>query len=114
MHNTDLNQLLQDVMRDTGKVQQQAADAVQVMEQGMGSMEEGLSIAEQAAGENAGQSLIVEKLFATIHELTDHGRAHVAEASGVAEVAEAMRALLSPRLHSSLGLGRAPALTTAA
>lgn len=77
-----------------GKVQQQAADAVQVMEQGMGSMEEGLSIAEQAAGENAGQSLIVEKLFATIHELTDHGRAHVAEASGVAEVAEAMRAAL--------------------
>ena len=51
-------------------------------------------IAEQAAGENAGQSLIVEKLFATIHELTDHGRAHVAEASGVAEVAEAMRAAL--------------------
>ena len=77
-----------------GKVQQQAADAVQVMEQGMGSMEEGLSIAEQAAGENAGQSLIVEKLFATIHELTDHGRAHVAEASGVAEVAEAMRTAL--------------------
>ena len=77
-----------------GKVQQQAADAVQVMEQGMGSMEEGLSIAEQAAGDNAGQSLIVEKLFATIHELTDHGRAHVAEASGVAEVAEAMRTAL--------------------
>ena len=77
-----------------GKVQQQAADAVRVMEQGMGSMEEGLSIAEQAAGDNAGQSLIVEKLFATIHELTDHGRAHVAEASGVAEVAEAMRTAL--------------------
>ncbi len=76
------------------KVQQQASDAVHVMEQGMGNMEEGLRIAEQAAGENAGQSLIVEKLFATIHELTDHGRAHVAEASGVAEVAEAMRAAL--------------------
>ena len=76
------------------KVQQQASDAVNVMEQGMGNMEEGLRIAEQAAGENAGQSLIVEKLFATIHELTDHGRAHVAEASGVAEVAEAMRAAL--------------------
>ncbi|GAB3214925.1 methyl-accepting chemotaxis protein [Pseudaeromonas pectinilytica] len=76
------------------KVQQQAADAVQIMEKGMGNMEEGLRIAEQAAGDNAGQSLIVEKLFATIHELTDHGREHAEEAAGVADVAGAMKMAL--------------------
>jgi methyl-accepting chemotaxis protein len=76
------------------KVQQQAVDAVVVMEKGMGNMEEGLRIAEQAAGDNAGQSLIVEKLFATIHELTDHGREHAEEAAGVADVAGAMKMAL--------------------
>ncbi|MGL4755265.1 MAG: methyl-accepting chemotaxis protein [Aeromonadaceae bacterium] len=77
-----------------GRVQQQATDAVSVMEQGMVNMEEGLRIAEQAAGDNAGQSRIVEKLFETIHELTDRGREHAEEASGVADVALAMKGAL--------------------
>ncbi|MGL4205694.1 MAG: methyl-accepting chemotaxis protein [Aeromonadaceae bacterium] len=76
------------------KVQQQASDAVSVMEQGMGNMEEGLRIAEQAAGENGGHSQIVEQLFCTIHELTAQGRAHADDAVEVVGVAEAMQSAL--------------------
>ncbi|MFC3913751.1 methyl-accepting chemotaxis protein [Pseudaeromonas sharmana] len=85
-----------------GRVQQQASDAVSVMEQGMVNMEEGLRIAEQAAGDNAGQSRIVEKLFETIHELTARGREHAEEASGVADVALAMKGALDD-LNQSVG-----------
>lgn len=76
------------------KVQQQAADAVSVMEQGMVKMEEGLRIAEQAAEGNTGHHQIVEQLFATIHELTEHGRNHADEATTVASVAQAMQKTL--------------------
>ena len=76
------------------KVQQQAADAVSVMEQGMAKMEEGLRIAEQAAEGNTGHHQIVEQLFATIHELTEHGRHHADEAATVASVAQAMQKTL--------------------
>ena len=76
------------------KVQQQAADAVGVMEQGMDNMEEGLRIAEQAASGNTGHHHIVEQLFATIHELTEHGRQHADEAATVAGVAQAMQQAL--------------------
>ena len=83
------------------KVQQQASDAVSVMEQGMGNMEEGLRIAEQAAGENSGHSQIVERLFTTIHELTEQGRTHADEAAEVAGVAGAMQSALE---HLSLSV----------
>ena len=79
------------------KVQQQASDAVSVMEQGMGNMEEGLRIAEQAAGENSGHSQIVER----IHELTEQGRTHADEAAEVAGVAGAMQSALE---HLSLSV----------
>ncbi|MCD8548097.1 MAG: methyl-accepting chemotaxis protein [Aeromonadaceae bacterium] len=78
-----------------GRVQQQASQAVEVMQQGMVNMEEGLKLAEAAAGENLGQTQMVEELFDTIHQLTEHGREHAEEAQGVAQVAGSMQSVLS-------------------
>ncbi|MDA8092416.1 MAG: methyl-accepting chemotaxis protein [Betaproteobacteria bacterium] len=80
-----------DIGRMIESVQEEARDAVAIMEGGMGGVEEGLRLAEQAAADNGGIHDIVEQLFGLIDAVARSGEAQGRDARDVAGVSAAMR-----------------------
>jgi methyl-accepting chemotaxis protein len=77
-----------------GAVQNQAKDAVQIMENGSVGMEEGLRMAEDAASDNSGMQEILERMFGLIQGIANSAHRYGQDVQGVAEVTESMRGAL--------------------
>lgn len=71
-------------------VQDQARDAVAIMEQGAIGMEEGLQLAEASATDTSGSSGIVERMFATIEQISMSATGSGSKVQGVARAADLM------------------------
>ncbi len=71
-------------------VQDKARDAVAIMEQGANGMEEGLRLAEASASDNSGSQEIVERMFATIAQISMSASASGSKVQGVARAADLM------------------------
>lgn len=83
-----------EINRMIATVQDKARDAVSIMEQGAGGMEEGLRLAEAAASENAGSQEIVERMFAIISQISLSSSTSGSKVQGVAQAADRMSASL--------------------
>lgn len=77
-----------------GAVQNQARDAVLIMENGSVGMEEGLRMAENAASDNSGMQEILERMFGLIQGIADSAHRYGQDVQGVAKVTESMRGAL--------------------
>lgn len=71
-------------------VQDKARDAVAIMEQGASGMEEGLRLAEASASDNSGSQEIVERMFATIAQISMSASGSGSKVQGVACAADLM------------------------
>jgi len=71
-------------------VQEQARDAVAIMEKGASGMEEGLRLAEASASDNSGSHEIVERMFATISQISMSASGSGSKVQGVARAADLM------------------------
>lgn len=71
-------------------VQDKARDAVAIMEQGASGMEEGLRLAEASAVDNSGSHEIVERMFATIAQISMSVSGSGGKVQGVADAADLM------------------------
>ncbi|MDO8206819.1 MAG: methyl-accepting chemotaxis protein [Gallionella sp.] len=71
-------------------VQEKAREAVAIMEQGASGMEEGLRLAEASASDNSGSSEIVERMFATISQISMSASGSGSKVQGVARAADLM------------------------
>ena len=76
-------------------VQAKARDAVAIMEQGATGMEEGLRLAEASASDNSGSQQIVERMFATISQISVSVSASSSKVQGVSGAADSMSDSLS-------------------
>ncbi len=76
------------------KVQQQATNAVEIMNVSMQNMEAGLQLAESSSDDQKEHHLIVEKLLATIQNLTEQGKDHAEKTSTIHRVTEGMQSAL--------------------
>lgn len=85
-------------------VQNQARDAVQIMERGAINMEEGLQLAEAAASDNSGMQEILQRMFSLIQEISNSAQQYGQGVQGVAQVTESMRGALD---ELSFSMGRA-------
>jgi len=72
------------------RVQHQAGEAVDTMQNGMQHLEQGLQLAEASAGENVEVQRIVSSLLDTINQLTDSGQAHASDTAEIGAVASSM------------------------
>jgi methyl-accepting chemotaxis protein len=80
-----------EINRMISAVQEKARDAVAIMEQGASGMEEGLRLAEASASDNSGSSEIVERMFATISQISMSAAGSGSKVQGVARAADSMR-----------------------
>lgn len=92
-----------------GTVQNQAREAVQIMESGSVGMEEGLRLAEAAASDNTGMTEIVERMFNLIQSIADSSHRYGNDVQGVAKVTESMRGALD-QLNFSVARARQTSL----
>ncbi|WP_024872606.1 methyl-accepting chemotaxis protein [Tolumonas lignilytica] len=76
-------------------VQQQATNAVEIMNVSMQNMEAGLQLAENSSDDQREHHLIVEKLLATIQDLTEQGQDHANKTSTIHRVTEGMQSALT-------------------
>ena len=72
------------------RVQHQAGEAVETMQNGMAHLEQGLQLAEASAGENVEVQRIVSSLLDTIGQLTDAGQEHASTTTEIGTVAGSM------------------------
>lgn len=84
----------QEIGHMIGTVQNQAREAVHIMESGAAGMEEGLRLAEAAASDNAGMTEIVERMFNLIQSIADSSHRYGNDVQAVAKVTESMRGAL--------------------
>lgn len=75
-------------------VQNQARDAVHIMETGSAGMEEGLKLAEEAASDNSGMQEILERMFHLIQGIAESAYQYGSRVQSVADVTESMRGAL--------------------
>jgi methyl-accepting chemotaxis protein len=73
-------------------VQDKARDAVAIMEHGASGMEEGLRLAEASASDNSGSAEIIERMFATISQISLSASESGSKVQGVARTADLMSA----------------------
>ncbi|ADL54117.1 methyl-accepting chemotaxis protein [Gallionella capsiferriformans] len=73
-------------------VQDKARDAVAIMEHGATGMEEGLRLAEASAADNSGSAEIIERMFATISQISMSAAESGSKVQGVARTADSMSA----------------------
>ncbi|NNM70616.1 MAG: methyl-accepting chemotaxis protein [Gallionella sp.] len=86
-------------------VQSQAREAVQIMEKGSISMEEGLRLAEAAASDNTGMKEIIERMFTLIQGIAEGAHRYGQGVQGVATVTQSMRGALD-ELNFSMAQAR--------
>ena len=86
-------------------VQSQAREAVQIMEKGSVSMEEGLRLAEAAASDNTGMKEIIERMFTLIQGIAEGAHRYGQGVQGVATVTKSMRGALD-ELNFSMAQAR--------
>lgn len=79
-----------EINRMISAVQDKARDAVAIMEQGATGMEEGLRLAEASAADNSGSAEIVERMFATISQISMSASVSGSKVQGVARAADSM------------------------
>jgi methyl-accepting chemotaxis protein len=72
-------------------VQSEAKSAVMIMENGMLGVEEGLRLAQETAADNKDMHNIVDKLFLTIHTVSESSYEHSNSARKVANVTSKMK-----------------------
>jgi methyl-accepting chemotaxis protein len=75
-------------------VQQQATNAVEIMNVSMANMEAGLQLAENSTDDQREHNQIVEKLLATIQELTEQGQVHARKTESIHHVTVGMQSAL--------------------
>jgi len=75
-------------------VQNQAREAVNIMEHGSAGMEEGLRMAEEAAADNSSTQEILERMFKLIQDIAQSAYAYGNRVQGVAQVTESMHSAL--------------------
>lgn len=75
-------------------VQNQAREAVSIMEKGSSGMEDGLRMAEEAASDNTGTQEILERMFNLIQDIAQSAYAYGDRVKGVAQVTESMHTAL--------------------
>jgi methyl-accepting chemotaxis protein len=92
-----------------GTVQNQAREAVHIMEHGSVGMEEGLRLAEAAASDNTGMTEIVERMFNLIQSIADSSHRYGNDVKDVAKVTESMRGALD-QLNFSVARARQTSL----
>lgn len=76
------------------RVQDQAREAVHIMESGTAGMEEGLRLAEEAASDNSDMQEILERMFVLIQNIATSATNYGNRVQGVATVTESMRGAL--------------------
>ncbi|MBZ0091017.1 MAG: methyl-accepting chemotaxis protein [Sulfuricellaceae bacterium] len=81
----------EDIQQMIDGIQAEAREAVNVMENGMEEVEQGLRLAEEAASDNSGLHDIVARLLAAIQHIAEHSENHNASALSVASETENMR-----------------------
>ena len=75
-------------------VQQQATNAVEIMNVSMANMEAGLQLAENSTDDQREHNQIVEKLLATIQGLTEQGQEHARKTESIHHVTVGMQSAL--------------------
>ena len=75
-------------------VQQQATNAVEIMNVSMANMEAGLQLAESSTDDQREHNQIVEKLLATIQGLTEQGQEHARKTESIHHVTVGMQSAL--------------------
>ncbi len=75
-------------------VQQQATNAVEIMNVSMANMEAGLQLAEHSTDDQREHNQIVEKLLATIQGLTEQGQEHARKTESIHHVTVGMQSAL--------------------
>lgn len=95
----------QEIRQMINTVQGQAREAVQIMEKGSVSMEEGLRLAETAASDNTGMKEIVERMFTLIQGIAEGAHRYGQGVQGVATVTQSMRGALD-ELNFSMAQAR--------
>ncbi len=86
-------------------VQQQARDAVNIMESGMSDMEDSLHLAEEAASDKTGMQQILERMFGIIQNISSSARGYGKSAQGIIQVSASMHQVLN-ELHFSVEQSR--------
>ncbi len=81
-------------------VQQQATNAVDIMNVSMKNMEAGLQIAENSSDDQKEHHQIIEKLLNTIQVLTDQGQHHAQKTETIHEVISGMQSVLHQFMQS--------------
>ncbi|ADE10311.1 methyl-accepting chemotaxis protein [Sideroxydans lithotrophicus] len=99
----------QEIRMMIGTVQNQAREAVQIMESGSAGMEEGLRLAEAAASDNTGMQEILERMFSLIQGIADSAHRYGKDVQGIAKVTESMRGALD-ELNFSVARARQTSL----
>ncbi|MHB9118771.1 MAG: methyl-accepting chemotaxis protein [Burkholderiales bacterium] len=95
----------EDIQQMIDGIQAEAREAVNVMENGMEEVEQGLRLAEEAASDNSGLHDIVARLLAAIQHIAEHSESHNASALSVASETENMRHVMD-ELNQTTGLVR--------
>lgn len=98
-------QATREISRMITTVQEQARDAITIMESGMGSMEESLRLAEEAASDKSGMQQILERMFAIIQDISNATHSYGDSVQGVAQTTASMRSALD-ELSSSAAQAR--------
>jgi len=80
-----------DIRHMIENVQSEAKSAVSIMESGMQGVEEGLRLAQETASDNKDMHDIVDKLFQTIHAVSESSSEHSDSARKVASVTSKMK-----------------------
>ncbi len=89
------NRSTDEIRNMINSVQEQARHAVNVMEEGMQKMEEGLKLAESSATDNSELYSIFNKMFRIIQHIAHSSAAHSEQVQSVAGSTNSMRTVLS-------------------